>query len=47
MILVRFELDAEKLKYSPGDHLAVFPANPDLDVDLVLSHMIGLPGDPR
>ena len=46
-ILVRFEVPTQSLTYVPGDHLAVFPTNPDIDVDLVLSHLSGIPGDPR
>ena len=45
VILVRLEF-AENVSYVPGDHLAVYPVNADVEVDLVLSHMAGLPADP-
>ena len=30
-----------------GDHFAVFPVNSDPDVDLVLNHLTGIPGDSK
>jgi sulfite reductase alpha subunit-like flavoprotein len=44
-ILVRLEVDKSE-SYLPGDHIAVYPVNKDIDVELILSHMSGLPADP-
>lgn len=30
-----------------GDHMAVFPVNKDADVEFLLTHITGLPEDPR
>ena len=45
-ILVRLEAPKGELFYEPGDHIAVYPVNNDIDVDLILAHLSGLPFDP-
>ncbi len=45
-LLIRLEFD-DKVAYEPGDHVAFYPENPDVDVNLILAHMSGLPADPQ
>lgn len=40
-------MENPEISYLPGDHLAVFPVNPDVEIDLILSHLTNFPGDPK
>ena len=45
-LLIRLETDLA-ITYEPGDHVAIYPENSDVDVAVMLSHMSGLPADPQ